>query len=169
MSLCQELWYGVKGLVTLLQWIHMRNMITLTLLVQKLWPKLKGFFLSRSWSRSLGQKCTWNINALPVLVNELIWLTNIKEGQTSRSRLRGQNYGIVWKVLSQGIHMWSMKAVSLRGGSRTSNAEGVLVSNKPEGFTEAPKGERVTPQVGVRGFPPEICIKILHSESILSD
>ena len=33
--------------------------------------------------------------------------------QSSRSRSLGKNYDMVWKVLSQGIHMWNMKALSL--------------------------------------------------------
>ena len=36
-----------------------------------------------------------------------------KVGKTSRSRSQSKNYGTTWKVLSQGIHIWNKKALSL--------------------------------------------------------
>ena len=60
---------------------------------------------------------------------------------------RGQGYDVKIMVsIERSCHKeFKCEAVSLRGGSRTSNAERALVSNESEGFTEAPKGERVSP------------------------
>ena len=49
--------------------------------IEKLWPRLKFFWPGK------------------------------KVGQIWRSRSQGQNIGIYGKVLSQGIHMWNMKAL----------------------------------------------------------
>ena len=80
-----------------------------------------------SMSRSLGQTLWYNVKGLvtrnayvkyksPAYYNSLV-MTKVKvfwkAGQNSKSRSLGKNYGVMWKVLSQRIHMWNMKVLSL--------------------------------------------------------
>ena len=101
--------------------IQMFNMKAPSLLNRKLWPRLK-FIKSRSTfkvkvtrskimvpcERSCHKK-----NTCAIWKPYLFWIESYGQGQTSRSRSQGQNYGTMWKVLSQGIHVCNIKALSL--------------------------------------------------------
>ena len=104
------------------QGIHMCNMKALSLLVGKLWPRLK-FFKSRSNFKVKNYVTMWkvlsqgihicNMKALSLLVRKL-W-PRLKFFK-SRSNFKVKNYVTMWKVLSKGIHICNMKALTLLVG-----------------------------------------------------
>ena len=111
------------------QGIHMCNMKALSLLVWKLWTRLKFSKVGQtSRSRSQGQKLWYHVKGLvtrnthvqyesPMISSGLKVMDKVKVFQ-KKVKLQGQghkvkNYGTMWKVLLQGIHMSNMKALSL--------------------------------------------------------
>ena len=102
-------------------------MKALSLLVGKLWPRLK-FFKSRSnfkvkVTRSKNYGTMWkvlsqgiyicNMEALSLLVRKF-WPRSKFFKSRSNFRVKVMRSKIMmWKVLSQGIRMWNMKALSL--------------------------------------------------------
>ena len=113
-----------KALSFLSQGIHMCNMKAISLLIRKLWQRLK-FFKRRS--RSKGQKLWYHVKGLVTRNKHVQYESPISSGKKVIAKvkifqkwvkLQGQghevkNYGTIWKVLSQGIHMCNMKALSL--------------------------------------------------------
>ena len=109
------------------QAIHMCNMKAPSLLVRKLWPRL-NYFKSRSKFKVKNYGTMWkvlsqaihicnimNMKALSLLVRKL-WprLKFFKSKSKFKVKVtRSKNYGSMWKVLSQAIHMCNMKALSL--------------------------------------------------------
>ena len=110
------------------QEIHMCNMKALSLLVRKLLPRLK-FFKSRSnfkvkvtrskimvpCERYCHKVCICVQYESPISSDKV--MAKVKVFQ-KLVKLQGQGhevkyYGTMWKVLSQGIHMCNMKALSL--------------------------------------------------------
>ena len=118
--------FGNDGNV-LTQGIHLWNMKAISLMVHKLWSRLK-FLKCRSKvmvkvknfgtdKKILSQGiCMWNMKALSLTVQKLwsrfkivsVFKTYVKshsQGHTVKK------CGTDGKVMSQGIHMWNMKAV----------------------------------------------------------
>ena len=106
---------------------HMWNIKALSVTVTKLWLRLK-FSKCRSkvtvkvkvkiwyWWKGLVTRNTHVKYESPISYGSKVMIKvkvfqNV--GQRSRSRSQGQNFGTDGKVLSQGIHMWNMKALSL--------------------------------------------------------
>ena len=86
--------YGTMWKV-LSQGIQMCNMKVLSLLVRKLWPRLKFLFTHHTRTGTPTQTVgLWH--KLPVQLSQLT-----------------KNYGTMWKVLSQGIHICNIKDLSL--------------------------------------------------------
>ena len=98
-------------------------MKALSLLVRKLWPRLK-IFKSRSnfkvkvkhystlWKVLSQAKHMCNMKSLSLLVRKL-WPRLKFFKSRLYFKVKVKNYGTMWKVLSQAIHMCNMKAPSL--------------------------------------------------------
>ena len=103
------------------QGIHMCNMKALSLLVRKLWSRLIFFSKVGQTLRSRGQKLEYHVKGLVTRNTHVQYERPISSCKKvmpkvkvfkSRSNFKVKNYGIMWKVLSQGIHMCKMKALT---------------------------------------------------------